>query len=710
MIDFKKFKKVEETDQYTVLQHDNGHEIKISHKGLSDSHRKELEKMPVHAASGGRMKGTRGAHRMKLDYQSQRAGHGVGPEASGKSGASLPSIAPNAIAIDPHKMPKTGFTEPADQGTRKTAHIPGAPGPHEKDDVSAGARNAYYQQTGKYPPCINSSCKSYGKPHPNCRCYGTTSEAGNFYLAEGGEVGGYCSAGDRPHQPGCEYYAEGSPTPVGDDSATQTAAPDMSDQQQAPPDASENQNMDTMAAPEPLTPQDHAQQETQDLMNHDAAIQSDINAGHIKPETYADLFEKRDTLGKIGTIFGLMVGGMGSGLAKQPNMLMEMMNKEIQNDLAAQQHSAENRNNLLRINQNALTAKAGANLSQAEANAKTWALSNMQANRLMLDHLFQQRSKLPDGSPQAAQFDQAMAILAPMVDKENASIAAKYALASAISRYGLGNGGSGQGARPAPSKKQTGAKAVPMPPPQPQGPSAANTPQSSPGFWDTVQNQGIFNAITPYLPHGGEEGTSKAANLPGPQQAQQPKGKAVNEPPDTGPIPQFSVDSEGVKRSQFLGSSGSVPGQITPGEVSQANEEIGRAHQFNDKIKLIHQNFGELWKNRSDANQALKYISSLGVNLEGIHVQPPDFTTWTEGSKNYFRAANRIRQELGVLVGNGALTHEQADSVMTNLIKQNDTPEDYKNVVNQVDGNLLSNLKTPVLEKYGKIRRPKVRE
>ncbi len=48
-------------------------------------------------------------------------------------------------------------------------------------------------------PCENTACKSYGKPHPNCRCHGG--------LAEGGEVA-FCSK-DREHQAGCEYFADG---------------------------------------------------------------------------------------------------------------------------------------------------------------------------------------------------------------------------------------------------------------------------------------------------------------------------------------------------------------------------------------------------------------------------------------------------------------------------------------------------------------------
>lgn len=46
-------------------------------------------------------------------------------------------------------------------------------------------------------PCKNPACKSVGKIHPNCRCWGD--------MAEGGEVKPYC-ASNNPHKAGCEYY------------------------------------------------------------------------------------------------------------------------------------------------------------------------------------------------------------------------------------------------------------------------------------------------------------------------------------------------------------------------------------------------------------------------------------------------------------------------------------------------------------------------
>jgi hypothetical protein len=76
-----------------------------------------------------------------------------------------------------------------------------------------------------------------------------------------------------------------------------------------------------------------------------------IKTGQIKPETIQDLYAKKDTLGKIGTLFGLLVSGAGSGLAHQSNAVLDLMNKEIQNDFEAQKASNENAQNWLRLGQ-----------------------------------------------------------------------------------------------------------------------------------------------------------------------------------------------------------------------------------------------------------------------------------------------------------------------------------------------------------------------
>lgn len=95
--------------------------------------------------------------------------------------------------------------------------------------------------------------------------------------------------------------------------------------------------------PSPPTPQE--------LDNEDALYAQDVQRGHLKPETMADLFAKKDTLGKIGTLFGLLVAGAGSGLTGQPNAVIEMMNNQIKNDFEAQKISNSNSQNWLRLSQ-----------------------------------------------------------------------------------------------------------------------------------------------------------------------------------------------------------------------------------------------------------------------------------------------------------------------------------------------------------------------
>lgn len=101
-----------------------------------------------------------------------------------------------------------------------------------------------------------------------------------------------------------------------------------------------------LSVPElPTPPAPTAQQMNAD----DLGYASDLKMGKITPKTYGDLFHKEDTLGKIGSFFGLLISGMGSGLAHQPNMVMEMMNKEIERDLDAQKTSNSNAQNWYRL-------------------------------------------------------------------------------------------------------------------------------------------------------------------------------------------------------------------------------------------------------------------------------------------------------------------------------------------------------------------------
>ncbi len=208
----------------------------------------------------------------------------------------------------------------------------------------------------------------------------------------------------------------------------------------------------------------------QHLKEQDQMTANDLALGHIKPQTYADLFAKKDTLGKIGTLFGMLLSGAGSGLSHQPNAVMEMMNKQIDQDFDAQKSSAVNAQNFLRLHQqhemnqaqikqmgvqNALTtAQTGAIPSQiARTEAETGkigfenkltaaqardlnltaeAKTKMLMNRAAFHKLVVDTQNMPEG-PAKAQAIQTLGMMSQAVNAENFDIADRAAAMSALS-------------------------------------------------------------------------------------------------------------------------------------------------------------------------------------------------------------------------------------------------------------------------------------
>lgn len=149
--------------------------------------------------------------------------------------------------------------------------------------------------------------------------------------------------------------------PVADEPASplmkeQKAAPEAPKKVPLPPVVAEEAPApapaEAPAAPQPVAQgQQTVAQMAQEMNDHDLQFQMDLAQGHIQPQSYHDLYAKKDTLGKLGTLFGLLIGGAGSGLTHQPNALLGMMDKEIDRDLQAQIQSNQNAQNWFRLNQ-----------------------------------------------------------------------------------------------------------------------------------------------------------------------------------------------------------------------------------------------------------------------------------------------------------------------------------------------------------------------
>ncbi len=222
-----------------------------------------------------------------------------------------------------------------------------------------------------------------------------------------------------------------SSTQAPDQSQAQ-AAPDnsASDEAQAQPKA-QAQAPAPQAQPPP-TPQDYSNE----LQQENQMYQQDLARGQIPKETYQSLFDSKSTIGKIGTLFGLLVGGAGAGLTHTANPVLSMMQQEIQNDLERQSKANINTQNFYHLSlanqmQQAQTKFMGTqgqlNQAQAqnatvEAHTKAFTLAHMYANSSMLHSMNEQVQKFAPGTPQRAQAEAALAQVSQFFNATDANL------------------------------------------------------------------------------------------------------------------------------------------------------------------------------------------------------------------------------------------------------------------------------------------------
>ncbi len=178
---------------------------------------------------------------------------------------------------------------------------------------------------------------------------------------DGGEaVPAFAPAPDATPQtpqapPAVDPAAGAAPSPV--------ASPVMPAPEQQPMQQPQDQGQASPQQPSPNSSVDEIIK-----VNHDFAT------GKVKPETYSDLWAEKSTPGKLGTLFGLLVGGMGSGLTHQPNVVLQMMDKQIDRDLAKQKEGTGNVQSFLGLAQD-LRAKQIANATNEAVGERSAALA-----------------------------------------------------------------------------------------------------------------------------------------------------------------------------------------------------------------------------------------------------------------------------------------------------------------------------------------------
>ncbi len=217
-------------------------------------------------------------------------------------------------------------------------------------------------------------------------------------------------------------------------------------------DFRENKNLDE-AFKVPEMPKDFDQMRQEAATDHQKEMfdwANDLHNGHITPKTYSSLFHDKGVVGKIGTIFSLMLGGMGGALTGTPNAGLAMMDKVISNDLEAQKQSKTNAQNFLRLSQEHEYQKAqekligsqgplnraqAANL-KVQTDAIAWNMAKARAYQTALQAAVDAAKKYPN-DPRAQQH---LAMMATAVQGKTQDLNAETSAQEALLNFSMGKG------------------------------------------------------------------------------------------------------------------------------------------------------------------------------------------------------------------------------------------------------------------------------
>ena len=352
--DFKKFKHLESDEDTTTLQHPAGHKIIIAHKALNSNMKAQLNALPKSKAE-------------KKSSSNKAEGKAANPTSRSDQGYGKVIV----------KEAKGGEINSDAKSVRSYA---------KGDEVQASDAP---QTSNDQSDVASSVVPNYADP----------------MAANQNEPPQQDQPQDQQQAP---QQSPQSPAPMSQDN-TQPEQP-----QQVSEQPKQNEAPAQEAKPVKLTPAEHyllTKTATKNQLTQEVqALQHDIATGHITPETYGSLFAKKDTLGKIGTLFGLMLSGVGSGLTHQPNAVLELMQKQIDNDLHAQTTSKDNALNFLKLYQQDELNKANIKNMNADTQSKTYALAQAGMLQTSFHDLVSQVNKLPEG-PQKQLAQQTLGML-----------------------------------------------------------------------------------------------------------------------------------------------------------------------------------------------------------------------------------------------------------------------------------------------------------
>lgn len=367
---FKGFKKVQEDKRTATMAHENGHRLQIVKSNLSRAHRRQLEALPLHQAEGSEDPIASNAPAAR-DPQSMDAGKGVtiNINPNGQAPAASPEApAPQAAAPEamPHaaelnEMQRLYNTEAAARGVPRDRWIvPGQP-LSAIDPVAFQAADSLYQsQQNRAQEALQQAQVAQRTQDQLAQKLGVAPAPAPApaSIEEPQGLAAPSMGAPQPPAPPTDIYgdqafesaytkglnAQKQAARMGADAIAQEAAMNVP----VIEDVATRQRQDA----------ERIMGEYQSLEKERKAAWDDYNNSRIDPNHYmADM----STGKKIATGIGIMLGGMGAGMAREAgNPVLDQLNKQIDRDLRAQEANLGKKKSLLDANLQSLGSKKDA--------------------------------------------------------------------------------------------------------------------------------------------------------------------------------------------------------------------------------------------------------------------------------------------------------------------------------------------------------------
>lgn len=389
-LDLRKFKKLHANEDSTTLKHPDGHEIRISHRGIKEPMRKQLDSLPKFSDGGmvdsivnsvkkktkELMSDAQPAERPtpvkepdKKKASNFMAGFGYAqggtvvedPDAeleaqntlTGALSANLdnpfPGVKPNGDVqyqelykrtYDEQKLNNPGMPDSEHQRIALATALE-----LKNSQASSQAKGIQSQQSRLQDSAINTQQQNAQRaqlgleplPMPQGAQMPSAAPAAggpNVQLPEmpaaQGQTGSQMPMGMDGIQKGASMQLAGIDK--------QTAA--IAGQAQAQATAAEEQQAELE------TEQEIFEQEHGKIVTEIDAVTKDYMEGHIEPNRF---FDSKSNLGKASTAIGLLLGGIGGALTGQENPALKFLNQQIDRDIESQKLNMSKQGNLIKV-------------------------------------------------------------------------------------------------------------------------------------------------------------------------------------------------------------------------------------------------------------------------------------------------------------------------------------------------------------------------